>query len=454
MIYASEKRDIRMLAVGDTMPTRRLTVYDEPQYLALVELMRSADASIANLETTVRRPDEGHPNISTGTIMSTPPELLADLAWMGINLVSSSNNHATDYGVGGILASIDHLRKAGLAFAGIGATLTAARAPCYLETAKGRIGLVSATSFFAAHARAGDSRPDAPGRPGINPLRFSKIHTVDDEAFRDVARIKEALGLSLAQKRNAAHFYSRSEAPLDLEDEQVFLEGRFRRGDGFAVSTEVHRGDAEANLRQIREARRRADWVVFAFHNHEMGAAGQESAKSKADLEEPAGFALDFARAAIEAGADMVVFHGPHVPLGVEVHRGRPILHSLGNFVLQNDTVASYPADAYDRFGLPIDATPADFIDERSGHGTRGFDASLRYWLSIVADAEFRAGRLTGLKLHPVDLGHTAARSERGRPVLARGDAARIVLERVRDLSMRFGTEIVVRDDHALVVLD
>jgi poly-gamma-glutamate capsule biosynthesis protein CapA/YwtB (metallophosphatase superfamily) len=37
-------------------------------------------------------------------------------------------------------------------------------------------------------------------------------------------------------------------------------------------------------------------------------------------------------RAMIDAGADCVVGHHPHVPQGVELYRGRPIAYSLGNF--------------------------------------------------------------------------------------------------------------------------
>lgn len=45
----------------------------------------------------------------------------------------------------------------------------------------------------------------------------------------------------------------------------------------------------------------------------------------------------EFARALIRGGADAIVGHHPHVPQGVEWYDGKPILHSLGNFVfLQN----------------------------------------------------------------------------------------------------------------------
>ncbi|MFZ3286039.1 MAG: CapA family protein, partial [Telluria sp.] len=39
------------------------------------------------------------------------------------------------------------------------------------------------------------------------------------------------------------------------------------------------------------------------------------------------------AKAAIEAGADIVVGHHPHIARGIEIYRGKPIFHGLGNFV-------------------------------------------------------------------------------------------------------------------------
>ena len=40
-------------------------------------------------------------------------DLLDDLKWMGIDVVSVANNHTTDYGVPGVLATLDHLKRAG-----------------------------------------------------------------------------------------------------------------------------------------------------------------------------------------------------------------------------------------------------------------------------------------------------------------------------------------------------
>ena len=87
------------------------------------------------------------------------------------------------------------------------------------------------------------------------------------------------------------------------------------------------------------------------------------SAKTQSELSEPSDFARAFARAAIDAGADIFVGHGSHTPLGIELYKGRPIFYSVGNLIMQNETLPFFPAIAYERFGLGHDATPADFQD-------------------------------------------------------------------------------------------
>ena len=113
-----------------------------------------------------------------------------------------------------------------------------------------------------------------------------------------------------------------------------------------------------------------------------------------------------------------------------------------------------FPAESYARFGLDDKATPTDFLDARTGNETRGFPAAPEYWRSIAATCEFKARRLASLRLHPLDLGHGLSRAQRGRPVLAQGKvAAAAILERVRRLSQRYGTEIAIEEESALVRL-
>jgi len=106
MLYDAEKGDFTIALTGDCMLTRRLSIFREERFQALVNTIRQADAAFTNLETTVHTWDEGAPGITQGTFMTTDPALLEDLKWLGIKFVSCANNHAFDYGEGGMLATI------------------------------------------------------------------------------------------------------------------------------------------------------------------------------------------------------------------------------------------------------------------------------------------------------------------------------------------------------------
>ena len=91
--------------------------------------------------------------------------------------------------------------------------------------------------------------------------------------------------------------------------------------------------DLRAARRLVRRAAARADVVVVTMH---AGAEGIGSSHVRAAPEtylgEPRGNPLAFAHAVVDAAADLVVGHGPHVLRGMEWYRGRLIAYSLGNF--------------------------------------------------------------------------------------------------------------------------
>lgn len=68
----------------------------------------------------------------------------------------------------------------------------------------------------------------------------------------------------------------------------------------------------------VAELRRRADIVVASFH---WGFRAEILTYQR-----------EFAHAAIDAGADLVIGHGPHMILPIELHAGRPIIYGGGNF--------------------------------------------------------------------------------------------------------------------------
>jgi len=83
----------------------------------------------------------------------------------------------------------------------------------------------------------------------------------------------------------------------------------------------------------VQEAGRRADVVVVSCH---IGAEGSSRSQltraNELFLGENRGNPYAFGHAAVDAGADIVFCHGPHVPRAIEVYRGRFIAYSLGNF--------------------------------------------------------------------------------------------------------------------------
>jgi poly-gamma-glutamate capsule biosynthesis protein CapA/YwtB (metallophosphatase superfamily) len=441
-LYDSESRNLRLALCGDMMLTRRLAVYKEPRFLGLRELLTSTDCTFANFETTCHQYGEGYPSVTHGTYMTTEPHLLDDVKWFGINLVATANNHAYEYTDGGILSTFKNLDAAGIIHAGTGANLRQAVSPGYIDTPAGRIALIAAVATFEEFNRATDQRPDAIGKPGVNALGHQTVYEIDEQAMKELRRVGEGIGLEAEKARNRGWFYSASEAGGAEEGTYTFFGKRFRQSSGFAVRTTVNKRDAEAQLQQIREARREADWIVVSLHSHEMGGESFLKGMRRPDLIEPADFVKDFAHACIDEGADVFVGHGPHSLLGAEVYKGKPILYSLGDFVMENETVRHFPSYAYGRFGLDHYATPADFLDARTDKDTKAHPAHSEYWESVIAVCDFQDGQLQKVELHPIDLGFKRPRSQRGRPLLADSTVGEKILSDMDRLSKPWGTRI------------
>ncbi|WP_262282675.1 CapA family protein [Micromonospora sp. MA102] len=91
--------------------------------------------------------------------------------------------------------------------------------------------------------------------------------------------------------------------------------------------------DIEAAKQVITMAKGMADLVVVQVH---MGAEGADRSHVKPGTEmffgENRGDPIRFSHAVIDAGADLVIGHGPHVLRGMEFYKGRLIAYSLGNF--------------------------------------------------------------------------------------------------------------------------
>ncbi|MDJ0948377.1 MAG: CapA family protein [Alphaproteobacteria bacterium] len=409
------RRSFRMALMGDVLVTRRLSVYREPAYLGLIERIRGADVAIANLETLFHDYESFPMHQSGGTWMRSDPALAQDLVWAGLDMVSRANNHAGDYGVGGMRLTSRYLDRAGIVHAGVGESLGEAREARFLETGKGRVALISIASTFPAHSRASEPRDSIPARPGLNPLRYFVTFGVTREQLASLRTTLAGLGIR---------------APGN--DTQLVFGNRFVVSDKPGRQTRVVRKDVEAMARVVDNARRQADYTVVSVHAHENG--GKTSV--------PAQFHVAFARAMIDAGADVLFAHGPHELRAIEIYKGKPIFYGLGNFVFQNETLLRMPADAYEASGLGRNAGVSDLIERRYDGGRRGHPARPEIWRSVVAVLKWDAGRLARIELHPITLGFGEPRTVRGRPLPADQALGQEIIQTLAELSAPFGTEI------------
>lgn len=89
-----------------------------------------------------------------------------------------------------------------------------------------------------------------------------------------------------------------------------------------------------AGQKLVETAKQNADIVIVSMH---VGAEGNNALRVKNQTEmfygENRGNSRQFARAMVDAGADLVLGHGPHVPRAMEVYKNKLIAYSLGNFL-------------------------------------------------------------------------------------------------------------------------
>lgn len=119
----------------------------------------------------------------------------------------------------------------------------------------------------------------------------------------------------------------------------------------------------------VRSLEDRVDIVIVSFHGGAEGAKNQHvPRRTETYYGENRGNVHEFARAVVDAGADVVFGHGPHVTRAAELYNGRFIIYSLGNFC------------TYGRFNLRDVAGIAPVIK-----------------LTLTKNGEFVAGQVTSI---------------------------------------------------------
>jgi membrane-bound lytic murein transglycosylase B len=157
---------------------------------------------------------------------------------------------------------------------------------------------------------------------GFNVLSLANNHALDfgAEGRESTVRVLDGLGI--------AH----SGAPGSV----ARLEVRGRRIALVAFTTSEHSNnllEVEAAARFVAELVAAGDLVIVSFHGGSEGSgAGRVPDGPEFLGREPRGHLVQFAHAVVDAGAALVLGHGPHVMRGLEIYRGRLVAYSLGNF--------------------------------------------------------------------------------------------------------------------------
>jgi poly-gamma-glutamate synthesis protein (capsule biosynthesis protein) len=240
----------------------------------VAEEFRSADMVFSNLECCLYAPPRAHSFHNEG-FYADPAVGAAALHGAAIGAVGIANN--VNYGGAAIMSSIACLDQAGIPHTGAGADRAAASAPVILERGGIRYGFLQRSSvYWPTDHEAGAHDP------GIAVIRAHTAYQVPMHKTRPEIPPMNRPGIP----------------PIVVT---------WADADSLRVFT-----DAIAGLRS------RTDIVVASCH----WGLGKDTL----------GYMRDIGRTAIDAGADIVIGHGPHYSLAVEVHRGKPVFYGLGSF--------------------------------------------------------------------------------------------------------------------------
>ncbi len=414
---------LTIAATGDSLVVKPVIAPE------IARLLKGASIAVTNLEENlldpVRIPKAGDPDDVRwpyGTKRAAQ-----DLRALGFTIISLANNHAIDYGIDGLNQTDQILDQAGLLHAGAGQDLNEADAPVFVGKAPRRIAMIAVATSASAESRATRPHGEILGRPGVNVLRYAPDVTADPATF---ATLKQS---SVVAKSAGT--------PKAGADELNVSGKTIRKAQQTAVEMVADKDDVNEILSQIRQARTKADIVILSVHSHEPDNRSQA----------PAGFLKTFARAAIDAGASLVIGQGPHQLRGVEVYKSGVIFYSLGNFAFDLIKVNTRARDAYEA-GIDLYRLALGSIPDSEPLPEQSPDDPL-LWESVIATGRFDHGALKSVQLQPIDLGVEVPLSQRGTPRIANAARSAEILKHLTDLSGEFGTSIRVENGTGVIDL-
>jgi len=176
-ILTSRTVDKKMVASGDFLSPFR----------AVAPVLKAADLAFGNFEGTIAHDARPLPG---GTRFVSRVRAIDGLRYAGIDFLSLANNHTGDFGADTLAETARLLRDAGIAVAGAGTDLDAARAPAVIERHGVRFGFVA----FNAIIGTAPAREDSAGAVRIKMAPWFPFSGMDLEAV--VADVKRARSLA------------------------------------------------------------------------------------------------------------------------------------------------------------------------------------------------------------------------------------------------------------------
>lgn len=427
---------LKITAVGDMLVQRRIP-HDGEGFAEVKAYIERGDARFVNLETTIHHGEFWGNQFCGGSYLRADPSVLEDVKAYGFNMLSFTNNHTLDYDRDGLMATKQAVDAAGFVNTGAGANLDEAAAPAYLDTANGRIAMISAASSMGGDAAlAGRQSRRVKGRPGVNGLRCDEHLQVTAEQLKVIREIAAQSKVNAQRDILCAEGY-RAALPEGTEILDKLL---FRVGDETRYVTHPNQTDMQRIERAIYEAQMQADVIFVSIHSHQISGDKKEN---------PADFLQEFAHKCIDAGAHAVIGHGPHLLRPIEIYKGRPIFYSLGDFVIHNECIPFAPEDMFNKQHLTSDATMRELFCDRSANYTRGLMRDHRMLESVIPYFEMEDGKLTHLELMPIELNFDKKVWQSGNPRFSKDHG---IIERLAEMSRAYGAEIAV-DERGFGVL-
>jgi poly-gamma-glutamate capsule biosynthesis protein CapA/YwtB (metallophosphatase superfamily) len=160
---------------------------------------------------------------------------------------------------------------------------------------------------------------------GFDVLSLANNHAGDfgDNGRASTRKVLDGLGIKHAGSDRAQY----ASTILDIKGKRVAFVAFAHNN----ISLNVN--ELDAARRVVTDLAKRADIVVVSFHGGAEGAANvRVPQQTEIFFGEKRGNLPLFARTVIDAGADLVLGHGPHVLRGMEIYKDRLIAYSLGNF--------------------------------------------------------------------------------------------------------------------------